>query len=88
MEVEMAGRLVLTRNRGESVIIGDEVEIAVLELRSGQVKLGIVAPASVPVHRSEIWLRVVRERQAEARGQGRKLPDSRTPAQRLDGEAA
>lgn len=53
--------LVLTRKLGENIRVGDDVKITVLEVRSGQVKLGIEAPASVKVHREEIYARIQRE---------------------------
>lgn len=46
--------LVLTRRLGESVAIGDDVVVTVLEVRGGQVRLGIVAPSEITVLRSEI----------------------------------
>ena len=46
--------LVLTRRQGESIAIGDDVTITVLEIRGGQVRLGIVAPSEITVLRSEI----------------------------------
>ena len=45
--------LVLTRKLGENIRIGDAIKITVLEVRSGQVKLGIEAPPEVKVHREE-----------------------------------
>ena len=64
--------LVLTRKLGENIRIGDNVKITVLEVRSGQVKLGIEAPPEVKVHREEIYARIQEEnrraqRQAESR---------------------
>lgn len=47
--------LVLSRKKGESIMIGDQVEVKVLSIDGDQVKLGIVAPKSVKVHRSEIF---------------------------------
>jgi carbon storage regulator len=47
--------LVLTRKRNQSIIIGDEVEITVLEVRGDQVRLGINAPRRVSVHRREVY---------------------------------
>ena len=47
--------LALTRKKGESIIIGDDIEITVLSVQGDQVKLGIRAPRSVPVHRREIY---------------------------------
>lgn len=46
--------LVLTRQAGESVRIGENIEITVLEVRSGAVKIGIVAPRSIRIFRSEL----------------------------------
>lgn len=47
--------LVLTRKLGQSIMINDEIEIVVLEVRGEQVRLGIKAPRNVPVHRKEIF---------------------------------
>ena len=47
--------LVLTRRKGESIMLGSNVEIRVLEVSRHQVKLGIQAPRSVPVYRREIY---------------------------------
>lgn len=47
--------LVLTRKTTESIQIGDEISITVLEVRGNQVRLGIDAPRQVPVHRHEIY---------------------------------
>ena len=59
--------LVLTRKLGENIRIGDSVKITVLEVRSGQVKLGIEAPPEVKVHREEIYARIQEEnRRAQA----------------------
>lgn len=48
--------LVLTRGKDEAIIIGDGIEVTVLEIKGDKVKIGIAAPASVPVHRKEVWL--------------------------------
>ena len=47
--------LILTRKLGEGIRIGDEVVIKVVEIRGGQVRLGIAAPRVVPVHREEVY---------------------------------
>jgi carbon storage regulator len=47
--------LVLTRKLGQSIVIGDEVEVVVLEVRGEQVRIGIKAPKDVTVHRKEIY---------------------------------
>lgn len=53
--------LVLTRREDESIMIGDDIEVKVLNLRENQVKLGIVAPRSVAVHRQEVYLAIQAE---------------------------
>lgn len=50
--------LVLTRKCGEQVVIGRDIKVKVLEIRGGRVKLGLVGPAEVPMHREEIQQRV------------------------------
>ena len=50
--------LVLTRQIGESVKIGDHVTVTVLGVRGGQVRIGIDAPADVAVHRNEVYERI------------------------------
>lgn len=47
--------LVLTRKLNQEIIIGDDIRITVVAVGSDQVKLGITAPRSIPVHRSEIY---------------------------------
>ncbi len=47
--------LVLTRKENESIMIGDTIEVKVLDLKENQVKLGIVAPRDVVVHRREVY---------------------------------
>lgn len=55
--------LVLTREKDESVMIGDDVEITITGVTSGgKVTLGITAPRSIPVHRKEIYLAIEREK--------------------------
>ena len=53
--------LVLSRRRDQTLVIGDNVEVTVLEIKGGQVRLGINAPKAVPVHRGEIHDKVIEE---------------------------
>ena len=50
--------LILTRQVGESVLIGDDISITGLSVRGNQVKLGVEAPKEVSVHREEIYQRI------------------------------
>lgn len=55
--------LILTRKVGETLMIGDEIEVTILSLKGNQVRIGVNAPKDVPVHREEIYDRIKRERQ-------------------------
>ncbi|GJH43597.1 carbon storage regulator CsrA [Pasteurella canis] len=50
--------LILTRKVGESLLIGDDISITILNIRGNQVKIGIKAPKDVSVHREEIYQRI------------------------------
>ncbi len=53
--------LVLSRNIDESIMIGDNIEITMLKVKSNKVLLGITAPKEVPVHRREVYDAIQRE---------------------------
>lgn len=53
--------LVLSRQRDESIIIGDNIVITVVDIRGDKVRLGIEAPKEVPVHRQEVYDAIQRE---------------------------
>ena len=54
--------LILSRQRDESIMIGDDVEIIIVDIRGDKVRLGIIAPKSIPVHRREIYDAIQREK--------------------------
>ena len=54
--------LVLSRQRDESIMIGDDVEIIIVDVRGDKVRLGITAPKCIPVHRREIYDAIQREK--------------------------
>ena len=58
--------LVLTRRLNQSIKIGDDIEITVIEVRGDQVRLGVSAPRDVAVHRKEIYLQIQQENRASA----------------------
>ena len=58
--------LVLSRQRDETIMIGDDIEITVVDIRRDKVRLGIKAPSDVPVHRKEVYEAIQRENQAAA----------------------
>lgn len=55
--------LVLSRQRDESIFIGDNIKITVVDIRGDKVRLGIEAPSEVPVHRQEVYEAIQREQQ-------------------------
>ena len=61
--------LVFTRKKGESLVIGNEIEVTILNLGSGNVKLGINAPRHISVHRQEVYESIKKENLAASRSQ-------------------
>ena len=76
--------LVLSRQRDESIIIGDNIVVTIVDVRGDKVKLGIDAPQDVSVHRREVYEAIQRENQLaaklrpeDARGLGRNPSNDR-----------
>jgi len=62
--------LVLSRQKDESIMIGDDVEVIIVDVRGDKVRLGITAPRSIPVHRREVYEAIKREKaEKQAKGQ-------------------
>jgi carbon storage regulator len=57
--------LVLSRERGETVNIGDEIEVTVIDIRGDKVRLGVSAPRHVAVHRKEVYEAIKRQQQQQ-----------------------
>lgn len=55
--------LVLSRHRDESIMIGDDVVVTIVDIRGDKVRLGIDAPTSIPVHRQEVYEAIKREQE-------------------------
>ena len=55
--------LVLSRQRDESIVIGDKVVVTIVDIRGDKVRLGIEAPTEIPVHRQEVYDAIQRENQ-------------------------
>ncbi len=65
--------LVLSRHRDESIMIGDDVVVTIVDIRGDKVRLGIEAPQSIPVHRQEVYDAIQREnRRATQTGPARR----------------
>ena len=65
--------LVLTRKAGESIVIGSEIRVTVLELQGRQIRLGIEAPSEISVHRGEVYERIREENERAAQGDQQEL---------------
>ncbi len=65
--------LVLSRQRDETIMIGDEIEITVVDIRGDKVRLGITAPTRIAVHRKEVYEAIKKENEQAARINGPDL---------------
>lgn len=64
--------LVLSRHRDEEIKIGDEIEVRIVDIRGGKVRIGITAPQDVPIHRQEVYVAIQRENRRAAEAQQEK----------------
>lgn len=61
------GALILNRKQGDALMIGDDIEVKILSVTKGDVRVAITAPKHIPVHRSEIY-DLIKRQEAEKRG--------------------
>ena len=61
--------LALTRKKGESLVINNDIEITILEIRGDQIKLGVSAPKEVPIYRKEVYTQIQQENRKSADAQ-------------------
>lgn len=79
--------LVLARKHGQSIFVGNDIEITVVEVRGDVVRLGVNAPTSVPVYRKEIWEKIKAENEAAASSSASSLvsiPAARTVTEEVE----
>ncbi len=67
--------LVLSRQKDESIIIGDDVEVTIVDVRGDKVRLGITAPKEIPVHRREVYEAIQREKKEREEKEREKKED-------------
>jgi carbon storage regulator len=75
--------LVLSRQKDESIMIGDDVKITIVDVRGDKVRLGITAPKSIAVHREEIYEAIQREKKAKE-GEAQGQPDTTKEESKAD----
>jgi carbon storage regulator len=68
--------LILTRRVGETVVIGDDVDVTVLGVKGNQVRLGVKAPKEIAVHREEIYERICREQKGNGAAAGADVQEA------------
>ena len=56
--------LVLSRCKDESIMVGEDVEVTIIDVRGSKVRLGITAPKCIPVHRKEVYEAIHRKKKA------------------------
>lgn len=71
--------LVLSRQKDESIIIGDDIEITIVDVRGDKVRLGINAPREISVHRKEIYEAIQREKAQQKAAEGAATGHGQTP---------
>ncbi len=71
--------LVLSRHRDESIMIGDDVVVTIVDIRGDKVRLGIEAPQSIPVHRQEVYEAIQRENRRSTQTGAAAAKDVRPP---------
>lgn len=62
--------LALSRKKGEAIVVNNNVEITVLEVKGDQVKLGIAAPKEVPIYRKEVYVQIQKANEEAASAEG------------------
>jgi carbon storage regulator len=77
--------LVLSRQRDESIMIGDNIVVTIVDIRGDKVRLGINAPTDIPVHRQEIYEAIQRENVRATRVDAKETRNLGAPAPRPKG---
>lgn len=75
--------LVLTRKPGESIVIEGRITVKIVRVEGDAVKIGIIAPANVPIHREEIYLEIQQSNQAALTHGGAAVPKLAPPAKTI-----
>ncbi len=65
--------LALSRKKGEAILIGDNIEISIIDIKGEQIKLGITAPRDISVYRKEVYLQIQEENKASVLTSGKAM---------------
>ena len=71
--------LVLSRHRDETIMIGDDIELTVVDIRGDKVRIGIKAPSNIPVHRKEVYDAIRLENEGASEFKQNDLKEVRPP---------
>lgn len=65
--------LALTRKKGEALVLNNNIEVTILEIRGDQVKIGVSAPKEVPIYRKEVYLQIQKENEESSNAENMEL---------------
>ena len=65
--------LALTRKKGEALMLNNNIEVTILEIRGDQVKIGVSAPKEVPIYRKEVYLQIQKENEESSSAESMEI---------------
>lgn len=65
--------LALTRKKGEALVLNNNIEVTILEIRGDQVKIGVSAPKEVPIYRKEVYLQIQKENEESSNAENMEI---------------
>ena len=65
--------LALTRKKGEALVLNNNIEVTILEIRGDQVKIGVSAPKEIPIYRKEVYLQIQKENEESSNAENMEL---------------
>ena len=65
--------MALTRKKGEALVLNNNIEVTILEIRGDQVKIGVSAPKEIPIYRKEVYLQIQKENEESSNAENMEL---------------
>ncbi len=65
--------LALTRKKGEALVLNNNIEVTILEIRGDQVKIGVSAPKEIPIYRKEVYLQIQKENEESSNAESMEI---------------